>query len=136
MGFPPAVVGVIVRSLHVLAAVLLVGGLAFARLGLAPVAAGAEGILGRSLIRFRPLMVIVILASLASGVYNVWLAGGRSVEYHILFGIKVLLAIHVFAAALAAARVSSDEKRRARLLTGILITGTVVVVLGVVLRYV
>jgi hypothetical protein len=134
MGIPGALIPAIVRSVHAVSAVLLVGGLVFARLGLAPVA--APDVVGRALLRNRPLMIVTILALLASGVYNATFMGGRPVAYHILFGIKLLLALHVFAAALLAARPNADPGRRIRQLTGILVSGLAVVALGVVLRYV
>jgi hypothetical protein len=134
MGIPGALIPAMVRSVHAVSAVLLVGGLVFARLGLAPVA--APDVVGRALLRYRPLMIVAILALLASGVYNAAFMGGRSVAYHILFGIKLLLALHVFAAALLAARPKADPGRRIRQLTGILVSGLAVVALGVVLRYV
>ncbi len=130
MEIPPALVPAAVRSLHVLSGVVLVGGLAFARF------AALESVLDRALARYRALAGAAMLVLLATGIYNIAVAGGRSTLYHALFGIKVLLALHVFAAASLAARPGVELKARLRRLTGVVISGSVVVVLGVVLRYV
>lgn len=134
MSIPGALIPAVVRSVHAVSAVLLVGGLVFARVALAPLA--FPELVGRSLARYRPLMVIAIVALAASGAYNAASMGGRPVQYHVLFGIKLLLALHVFAAAMLASRATAEPGRRVRQLTGVLISGLAVVVLGVVLRYV
>jgi hypothetical protein len=134
MSIPPALVPAAFRSLHVVAAVLLVGGLAYARLALTSVDGDA---LRLSLARYRGLIIAAIVALVATGAYAIATGGGRSFNYHLLFGIKVLLALHVFAASLLGTRTRIDDPaRRLRGLTGILISGLAVVVLGVVLRYV
>ncbi len=131
MSMPPALVPAAMRCLHVISAVLLVGGLAYARLAL-PAANGDA--LKLSLARYRGLIIAAVVLLLATGSYAIATAGGRSFNYHLLFGIKALLALHVFAAALLGTRAGMDPARRLRGLTGILISGLAVGILGGVLR--
>ncbi len=57
---------------------------------------------------------------------------GHSVLYHTLLGIKLLLALHVFAAALLVTR--PRNPRRTRLMTGTVISGLIIVALSAYLR--
>jgi hypothetical protein len=51
-----------------------------------------------------------------------------------VFGIKMLLVLHVFAVTILATR--PDNQRRARQLTGVVISGVFIVILSVILRWV
>ena len=51
-----------------------------------------------------------------------------------LFGIKMLLALHVFAVSLLATR--ADNPRRSRQLTGIVISGVVILIISAAFRWV
>ena len=122
--------------LHIAAAAVLVGGALYARLAiqaagvtLAPDEAGkvSDAAAGR----FRGWVVAAIVVLLASGVYNYLETGAHSARYHILLGIKLLLALHVFASVLLALR--SNNPRRARQLAGAGISGVAVILIAVYL---
>lgn len=132
---------VVMRWVHVLTAIVVVGGVIFMRLVLAPVsraqldpAAGQqlrEAIMGR----WRKVVHAGILLFLVSGLYNYFFVTRYAHEapvYHMLFGIKFLLALVVFALALMltsskgyAARVQAN----AAAWTGVLITLAVLTVM-------
>ena len=97
------------RWMHMLAAIVAVGGSIFIRFVLMPVADKAlsdeeHARLREPLMRRWKMFVhLCILLFLVSGFYNfgVAFAAGPPWEYHMLFGIKFLLAIAVFFLAVA-----------------------------------
>lgn len=100
------IVPVLFRWMHILSAVIAVGGLLFTRLVLMPAAQAAlnddehsrlrEKVIGR----WKFAVMFCILFLLISGFYNLMTIGipkGRVVPtYHMIFGIKFLLAMVVF----------------------------------------
>ena len=64
--------------------------------------------------------------------YSVLSTPGHTRRYHVLLGIKLLLAGHVFASALLAAR--PGNPRRARQMVGALISGVLIVLIAAYLR--
>src|ERR1700730_3970146 len=97
------VLPVLMRWLHISAAALLVGGLLYGRLvlnasreTLSPDVAEKLGDSAAAL--FRPRGIACVLALLLSGVYNILTSPGHHQWYQIWLGIKLLLALHVFAA--------------------------------------
>lgn len=101
------VLQVVMRWLHILAAVVAVGGTIFLRFVLMPIAGrvldgGVHEELRAALIRrWQPFLHTCILLFLVSGFYN-YLAVTRHLHddqplYHALFGVKFLLALAVFA---------------------------------------
>ena len=101
-----AVLPILFRWIHVLAAIVAVGGAAYARLALHPAIAetlddGAGARLADAIARrWRKVVYISIALLLASGLYNLMTRMGGDSElppiYHMLFGIKFLLALVVF----------------------------------------
>ena len=137
------VVGILMRWAHIASAAVLIGGLVYARLVVAPVlpesspeerAEALDG-LGK---RFRPLVYAAIGGLIVSGLYNFLTHPGHTPYYHAWFGVKVLLALHVFAAATLAVRSSrapnEEEARRLRRMTGAIISGMLVILIGAYLR--
>lgn len=128
---------VIMRWLHITSVVVLIGGLFYARLVVAPavesLAAAEQEALGDALAaRFRGLFYLAVLFLLASGVYNIFMNLGRGPLYDSLLGIKLLLALHVFAAGFLI--VKPKNSRRKRQLTGIAISGVIIIAISAVLR--
>ena len=122
--------------LHIAAAALLVGGALYARLAiqaatevLAPEEAARVN--DGAVERFRGWVFTAIAVLLITGVYNYLHTGAHSPRYHILLGIKLLLALHVFASVLLALR--SNNPRRARQLAGAGISGVAVILIAVYL---
>lgn len=84
----------------------------------------------------RGLLAGGALVMLATGAHN-FMAGMKDAPkgWHAVAGIKVLLALHVVAIALLAARGGMEAGRRVRMAKGALISFAVVFVLGLVARY-
>ena len=131
--------GILMRWAHIASAAVLVGGLIFARMVAAPALPEdpeqrAEA-LERLASRFRPLVYAAIAGLIVSGLYNFLSQPGHTPSYHAWFGVKVLLALHVFAAAVLGVRAASDpEAKRLRRMTGAVISGLVVILIAAYLR--
>jgi len=128
---------VLMRWLHITSVVVLIGGVLYARLVVAPavasLAAAEQESLGDAMAaRFRSLLYLAVLFLLASGVYNLFLNLGRGPVYQSLLGIKMLLALHVFAVGFLI--VKPKNAKRTRQLTGIMISGVIIIVISAVLR--
>src|SRR5581483_2818300 len=81
---------------------------------------------------YRPLVITAMVCLVISGTYTLMMNPGHSVKYHILFGIKMLLAAHVFAVAILVTR--PHNPRRTRMLTGTMISGLVIIFISSWLR--
>jgi hypothetical protein len=130
---------IVTMAVHILCAVALVGGALAWRFGAIPgiqlLEPETRGKVDKAIAAaWRPAAIIAILGALVSGLGNLIHAGLRTPRFHMVFGIKMLLVLHLFAVTLLATR--GDNPRRARQLTGIVISGTVIVILSVVLRWV
>lgn len=83
-------------------------------------------------LRFRPWALGAGAAILASGLYNFLQKTAVPKPYHMVFGIKFLLALHVIAVVVLACR--ADSAKQSRLLTGAAVSGFVIVLLSGYLR--
>jgi uncharacterized membrane protein len=136
------VIDILPRFIHILSAILLLGGAFYSRRVLTPVlntlpedkrmqgAAGAQ-------LRFRTALFTLVAFSLLSGIYN-FLRTPHSRLYHIAFGIKMLLVLHIYATTILWAtspygdvEVAGKGKRRA---LSIAIAGCIVVLISAYLR--
>lgn len=130
---------VLFRFLHIISAVTLLGGALAWRFGFLPGLAAlapdtrtrAENAAAAS---WRPLVLASIAGLLVSGTWNFLHKTGLTPAYHAVFGTKILLALHVFAVCLITAK--QGNPNRARQLTGVAISGTLIVVLSAVLRWI
>jgi len=128
---------VIMRCLHIISVVVLIGGVLFARLvivpALEPLAPKDRESLGESMAaRYRSLLYLSILLLLGTGIYNLFMNLGRGPVYHALLGIKLLLALHVFAVGMLI--VKPKNEKRTRQMTGLVISGVTIVAISAVLR--
>jgi uncharacterized membrane protein len=128
---------VIMRWLHISSVVVLVGGVLYARLVLAPALAALpapeQDTLGDALAaRYRSLLYLAMLFLLGTGIYNLFLNLGRGALYQSLLGIKLLLVLHVFAVGILI--VKPKNARRARQMTGLAISGLIILAISAVLR--
>jgi hypothetical protein len=108
----------------------LVGGILYARVVMAPAIAtlsreSGDALCNRAGAAYRPLVIVAMIGSIMSGVYKLLITPGHTAFYHMLFGIKMLLVLHVFAVALLV--VKRDNPRRTRMMTGMLISGLCIV---------
>jgi uncharacterized membrane protein len=141
----------ILRYMHILGAITLMGGTIFMRFGLAPVAAGLDDTTRANLhqqVRSR-WSKLVMLASgllLVSGIANLALAsrfnyeGALGEKYHMIVGIKFLLAIPIFfIASFLSGRSSAAQKFQANATTWMnlnLALALVMVLIGGALKFV
>jgi uncharacterized membrane protein len=88
--------------------------------------------------RFRPIVYAAIAGLLVSGTYNLLTHPGHTRVYHIWFGIKMLLTAHIFASAILAVKAPGekpdDEARRVRRLSGVVVSGLLVLLIAAYLR--
>ena len=108
----------------------LVGGILYARLVAAPGLAtlqpdSAKELGNKAAAAYRPLVLAAMIGLIMSGIYRLLSTPGHTERYQILFGIKMLLVLHVFAVALLV--VKPDNPRRNRMMTGMLISGLVII---------
>ena len=136
-----AILAVLMRWIHIGSVITLLGGFLYSRFVLAPALAALPRVETRLLgeetaARFRPFIVAVVCTLLGSGLYNYVTKSPVPPGYHMWMGIKLLLALHVFAAALLWARSGVDQAKRNRQATGIIISGVVIVMISGWLRYI
>ena len=117
------IAGIFFRWLHMTAVGIVVGGFFLVRLG-----AGQAR-------RYRPWMLAAVAALLVSGLYNLLTKDVFPPGYHMWFGIKALLALHIVAVAFIATKDSLDESRRSRLASGIVISGVSIYAISSYLRW-
>jgi heme A synthase len=117
------------RVAHILSAVLLLGGLFYAwnlsKHNILP-AQPDKG--------FRPAVWILILVQFITGAYNLMLRMPVPKEYHMLFGVKFLLVLHVAAVSILMVKPTTTPEKRARMLQGLAGSGILVIVISAALR--
>jgi uncharacterized membrane protein len=133
------VIFVIMRWLHISSAVTLVGGMIYGRVATIQAAGGLspearESFLDRVAMLYRPLVFIAMAALLISGCYNILTNLGHTPLYHMLLGVKLLLAMHVFAVAILVSR--PNNPRRGRMMTGAAISGLAIIAIAAYLRHI
>ncbi len=123
------------RWIHIASVITLLGGIIFARFAVMPIAADKPDLSDAIAARFRPLFYTAALLAVLSGLYNfLQKASGAGKTYHMLFGMKMALVLHILAVGYLALKPANA--RRQRLFTGIVISGLVVVAISAVMRLV
>jgi uncharacterized membrane protein len=131
------ILAVIMRWLHISAVAALIGGAIFGRF----VAAHATGTLNPETkealwedmaAHFKPVVYAAVAALVLSGLYNILAHPGHSMPYYVLLGIKLLLALHVFAVMLLG--VQRNNKRRVRMMAGAAFSGLAIIAISAYLR--
>ena len=119
-----SVLGVLMRWVHITSVVVLIGSAYYVkrtRSAFSPA--------------FRSTIYLGIAAVVVSGLYNFLTKASYPPHYHMWFGIKMLLALHVLAAlAMAATRASSEKLERS--LRILLISATAVILISNYLRWI
>jgi hypothetical protein len=128
---------VLMRWLHFTSMATLVGGILFGRLvmtsalgSLAPDARSSFE--GKAASAYRPLVLASVIGLIASGTYNLLTNPGHTPKYHMLLGVKLMLALHVFAVAFLITKPANP--RRSRMMTGTLISGLLILAISAYLR--
>jgi cytochrome bd-type quinol oxidase subunit 2 len=131
--------GVIMQWVHFSSLATLIGGILYGRLVMVPSTAALakderEALADRAAAAFRPFVLAAICGLIVSGVYNMLTHPGHTAKYHILLGIKLLLALHVFTVALLITH--SGNPHRARMMTGVAISGLVIIAIAAYLSHI
>ena len=113
-----AVLPIAVRWLHIVSVIVLLGGVFYARMVVGDLAPG-----------FKTVAYAAIGGILVSGLYNFLSKTSTPPHYHVWFGIKILFALHVFAATIL-------YRGKKRALTGIVISGAIIVAISGYLRWI
>ncbi|MGA3189642.1 MAG: hypothetical protein ABSF22_21255 [Bryobacteraceae bacterium] len=113
-----ALLSVGMRWLHFASIAVLLGGVFYARFAAAELAKG-----------FMPAAYAAIGGILISGTYNLLSKPVVPPHYHMWFGIKILLVLHIFAATIL-------YRGKSRTLTGIVISGAIVIAISGWLRWI
>ncbi len=125
------------RWVHIASAITLMGGMFFAAIAWLPALRNGEQSVSDAIAaRFRPWFAAAIVGLLASGFYNYMRhATARDVPtmYHMVFGMKFLLALHVFAVGWLS--LNRGNTKRARQITGVVISGLVIIALSAWMRF-
>ena len=117
------------RWVHIASVITLLGGIIFARFAVMPVVAGNSDVSDAIAARFRPLFYASGLLAVLSGLYNfIQKAHGAGPTYHMLFGIKMALVLHILAVGYLSLK--PGNARRSRLLLGLVISGLIVVAIS------
>src|SRR6185437_8034832 len=117
----------IVLAVHIICAALLIGG------ALAWQFASARMKVDDAIASWKPIAITAIAGLLATGVYNFINRPVKSPTFHMLFGIKMLLALHVFVVTIIATR--ANNERRSRQLLGVVISGILILIISVAFRF-
>ena len=129
----PEILTVIMRWIHISSMATLVGGMVYGRLVVAPSIAelspdAREALAGQAANRYRPLVWAAMIGLVLSGVYRLLSTPGHRPFYQMLFGIKMLLVLHVFAVAILI--VKPVNPRRTRMMTGVMISGLTIILIS------
>jgi hypothetical protein len=127
----------LVRWIHLTSVIALVGGIFFWRFVMDPSTKKITPEDYRELeegaaLHFRPLVWVVIAALVLSGLYNYLAKGAHTSTYEILFGIKILLVLHVLSVTILAT--APNNTRRGRQLFGAAISGLIIVLISAFLK--
>jgi hypothetical protein len=128
------------RWIHIASVVTLIGGFIYARFVLAPALATfppPEGeAVGAAAVRsFRALLYTVLVTVIGSGTYNFATKASFPPGYQMWFGIKMLLVLHIAAAAILYSVRESGPAKRNRTALGIVISGLLVIAISAYLRF-
>jgi hypothetical protein len=117
------------RVIHITSAVLLIGGLVYAwnlsKYNMLP-ENPAYG--------FRPAVWSLVAALLLTGTYNLINKGHVPKEYHMLFGVKFLLFLHIAVVSILLVKPSTTQEKRTRMLTGLAVSGACIILISAALR--
>lgn len=129
----PDTLTILMRWLHLSSMATLVGGMLYGRLVVAPSLSSLsadtqEALADHAAARYRPLVFAAMIGLILSGMYKLLTTPGHRPFYQMLFGIKMLLVMHVFAVAILI--VKPHNPRRTRMMTGVLVSGLAIILIS------
>lgn len=132
---------ILMRWTHITCVTFLVGSALYASAVLAPaleaLPQGTQDDIGNRIAsKLRRLVIVMILGALMSGLFNFMQKTNLPKTYHMVFGIKMLFALHIFAVAFLNTKPDVAAAKRARWMTGVALSGLVVLALSAYLRFV
>lgn len=119
------ILGVLMRWIHLSSVIVLLGGVFYALI------AGGE-----RAEKYRGWTVGAMVGIVVSGFYNFLTKAGFAPGYHMWFGIKMLLALHIFAVAFLLAKGAGDAAKQRRWRTGVVFSGFTIVLISGILRWI
>jgi hypothetical protein len=136
-----AVLAVCMRWIHIASIVTLIGGFIFARFALSPALATVpeptRGEVGdRVVANFRSLLYTLLVTILGSGLYNYLTKASYPPLYHMWIGIKFLFVMHIFAVTILYTIPGAGEPKRKRWLTGMVVSGLIIIAISGYLRWI
>jgi hypothetical protein len=135
-----AVLGLLMRWLHITSVITILGGFIYARFAVAPALASLPPIDGaafsnRTIGLFRPVLYTALAAVLISGLYNYLTKAFYPPHYHAVIGVKFLFVLHVFAASVLYTIPNTNDAKRTLRLNWLVISGLVIVAISAYLRW-
>jgi len=126
-------------ALHIICAVVLVGGAIAWRFASLPGVQSLDPVArtrveNAAAMAWRPWVFAAIAGVLIYGIYKFIHRPVKTPTFHMLFGIKMLLALHVFAVWGIAAK--PDNAKRSRQLTGVVVSGVLILIISAAFRWV
>jgi len=127
----------LMRWIHISSVITLLGGIIFWRFVMDPSTKRITPEDYRELeegtaAHFRPIVFVVMATLILSGLYNYLTKPGHTTTYDILFGIKILLVLHVVSVTILAT--APNNARRGRQLFGAAISGIIIVAISAFLK--
>jgi len=127
----------LMRWLHISSVITLIGGIVYWRFVMDPSTKKISPEDYRELeesaaAHFRPIVYTVMATLVISGLYNFLTKPGQSTLYLVLFGVKILLALHVLSVALLAT--APNNPKRSRQLFGAAVSGMTIVLISAYLK--
>ena len=113
------------RWLHITSVVIIVGGAIHARF---------FAVAGKPVPGAAQRVIFALIALLGSGIFQLMNRLPVPPYYHMIFGVKFLLFLHVGVVTMLVNRPGMDEAKRHRMLAGVAISGLVIILISAFLR--
>jgi hypothetical protein len=131
------IVTALIRWVHIASVITLVGGIVFWRFVMDPSTKKISPedyteLEESAAAHFRPIVYTVMVALVLSGLYNFLMKPGQTLLYQVLFGVKILLVLHVISVVILAT--AHNNPRRSRQLFGAAISGLIIVLISAYLK--
>ncbi len=136
-----AFLGILMRWVHIVSMATALGGTIYMLLVLRPAVAvlkaeDREALSEAAAARLRPWAMAIALALPATGLYNFFTKSAYPSGYHMWFGIKVLLALHVLAVLVLNTLPGRGAARRMRAAKGAAVSALAIVAISSYLRWI